>query len=317
MSYLNINYSTLEDAWGSNFEKSKKKSKQNHLCNLYQKKNNRVYKPYKSVQDSTHIRPIYEDEDYTKYYGYKDGRPYSRKANRLAKYNLQFPYKPIKRSNVYIPDEEDEDDEEPYIREELYEESFVPRQTRTQSRRQTQPTNYTYIDGEDDISPSPVNRRIVIEEEDDDDFSPILSTNRIVEEEERFERYNTNAPIHRHSGSPLKRRIDSSFIKRPVEEEDDTDDEFEPYLITSRPTQRNTQPIEEEEDYDEIMRSLSEEVMTEEEEETFSVTKKPKRKYKTNEKVLLDIILYTISGILLIFIMEQFIQIGIKIKTPI
>ena len=77
------------------------------------------------------------------------------------------------------------------------------------------------------------------------------------------------------------------------------------------------QPIEEEEDYDEIMRSLSEEVMTEEEEETFSVTKKPKRKYKTNEKVLLDIILYTISGILLIFIMEQFIQIGIKIKTPI
>lgn len=327
MSYLNINYSTLEDAWGSNFEKSKKKSKQSHLCNLYQKRNNRVYKPYKTVQDSTHIRPIYEDEDYTKYHGYKDGRPYSRKANRLAKYNLEFPYKGIKKSNVYVSDEEDE----PEINEELYEESFEPIITPPkvnirQSRTPNMITNYRYIDEEDDnVSPTPViSRHYIVEEEDEDEheFTPILPRS-VPEEEDKYERYNTNAPIHKKSGSSMKKRIDSSFIRRQPVEEEDTDDEFEEYLVSKVPVQKktiiNTTPsskvIAEEEDYDEIMRSLSEEIMTEEEESY--VSKKRIKKPKTNERVVLDIILYTISGVLLIFIMEQFIQIGIKIKTPI
>ena len=311
MSYLNINYSTLEDAWGSNFEKSKKKSKQNHLCNLYQKRNNRIYKPYKTVQDSTHIRPIYEDEDYTKYHGYKDGRPYSRKANRLSKYNLEFPYKGIKKSNVYVSDEEDE----PEINEELYEESFQPiikpPSTKLQSRTPNMVTNYRYIDEEDEnTSPSPVSRHYVIEEEDDeDDFSPILP--RSVPEE--YDRYDTNAPIHKQSGSLMKKRIDRSFIRRQPVEEEDTDDEFEEYLVSPKVSRRPT-IVAEEEDYDEIMRSLSEEIMTEEEE--YLPKKSMIKKTKTNERVILDIILYTISGVLLIFIMEQFIQIGIKIKTP-
>lgn len=318
MSYLNINYSTLEDAWGSNFEKSKKKSKQSHLCNLYQKRNNRVYKPYKTVQDSTHIRPIYEDEDYTKYHGYKDGRPYSRKANRLAKYNLEFPYKGIKKSNVYVSDEEDE----PEINEELYEESFEPiitttKVNRRQSRTPNMITNYRYIDEEDDnMSPTPVSRHYIVEEEDEHEFSPLLPKS-VVEEEEKYERYDTNVPIHKNSGSSMKKRIDRSFIRRQPLEEEDTDDEFEEYLVSKVPAKQIATPsrVHEEEDYDEIMRSLSEEIMTEEEENY--VSKKKTKRPKTNERVVLDIILYTISGVLLIFIMEQFIQIGIKIKTPI
>ena len=37
-------------------------------------------------------------------------------------------------------------------------------------------------------------------------------------------------------------------------------------------------------------------------------------KQNSQEKIYLDFLVYTISGILLIFILEQFIQIGMKIK---
>ena len=49
MSYLNISYSTLEDAWGSNFEKKKKK--ESSSCSLYNKRNLKTNKPYKTIGD--------------------------------------------------------------------------------------------------------------------------------------------------------------------------------------------------------------------------------------------------------------------------
>ena len=68
-----------------------------------------------------------------------------------------------------------------------------------------------------------------------------------------------------------------------------------------------------EEEYQNILTSIYEENDTEE--ETYYV--KPnrileKREQKNNNH--LDILLFTISGVLMIFIMEQFVQIGMKLK---
>jgi hypothetical protein len=48
---------------------------------------------------------------------------------------------------------------------------------------------------------------------------------------------------------------------------------------------------------------------------TITRTRRDLSRYSQKEKIHLDLALYTISGIVLIFIMEQFIQIGMKIKA--
>lgn len=335
MSYLNINYSTLEDAWGSNFEKSKKK-KQSDVCNMYNKKNSaKTLRPYKSFQESSHIKPIYEDDDYTKYYGYKDGRPFSRKKNKLSKYNLKFPYKRPSISNYYISDEEDVDEENIDEEEEyIYEESFKPIKPIIQSKNAfkvtkkkstKQPTlvraNFSYID--EDYNDSLTHKKpIIIEEENDyDDYTQ--------EEESNILKKKVNPAFKKQT----KRQI---YLTQPEEEEDnddyfskittfekndESDEEFDTYLSSKK--KQNKYVYDEEDDrdeYDKIMQSVYEEntpkrrYITDEEDDDFKF--KPSKK-KMTERVFLDLMLYTISGVILIFIMEQFIQIGIKIKTTI
>jgi hypothetical protein len=329
MSYLNINYSTLEDAWGSNFEKTKKK-KESSSCGLYNKRNQKTHKPYKTLVDSKHIRPVYDDENHIKYHGYEDGRPYSRKGNKLSKYNLQYPYKKPVVSNQYIDDEafgeEDEiNDEEEDYNEETYEKAFQPikpivkmrkpalyKEPKAQSAPKFIRTNFSYINEEDDddASPTMITKRPIVMEEDDE-FGMMVDTTH------------------------LRKKVHPSFNKSKILHEtkpsqmlnEDSDDEFESYLTV----------VEEEEDDDnqylKVLRTVQEEMDVtpdrtkwtkrktvsfedeeeEEEEEQFEYMLPLKRK---NDRIYLDLVLYTISGIILIFVMEQFIQIGMKIKTP-
>ena len=343
MSYLNINFSTLEDAWGSNFEKSKKK-KQSDVCNMYNKKNSiKTIRPYKSFQESSHIKPIYEDDDYTKYYGYKDGRPFSRKKNKLSKYNLKFPYKRPSVSNHYISDEEDVEDE--YIDEEeyIYEESFEPikpiiqsknnfKMSKTKSTKKPAlvRTDFSYID-EGNNNSLTHKHPIVIEEEnddDDDDFiqNKIMSTNLKKQINPTF-RKQTNKQIP--LTQPEEEDDDDYFSKITTFEKNyESDEEFDTYLSNNK-KQKNIydEDDDDNDEYNKIMRSVyeehipkrrnkhittSEEVEDENESFKFKTSKK-----KMSERVFLDLMLYTISGIILIFIMEQFIQIGMKIKTTI
>tara|TARA_Y100000389_G_scaffold90039_1_gene86576 strand:- start:926 stop:1918 length:993 start_codon:yes stop_codon:yes gene_type:complete len=330
MSYLNINYSTLEDAWGSNFEKSKKK-KNSDVCNVYNKRNStKTSRPYKSFQESSHIKPMYEDEDYTKYYGYKDGRPFSRKSNKLSKYNLKFPYKRPSVSNYYISDEEEE-----YIDEEdeenIYEESFETIKPIIQSantfekasskKSNKQPklirTNFSYIDEEHNANLTYKQPIVIEEENDDDDYI----------QEEVFS--NLRKKVSPTFKSHIKKQIP---LTQPEEEDEDyftnivknyeSDEEFDTYLSTKK----KANVYNEEDEYANIMQSvyeehtpkkrykqiLDEEFEEEDDNETFKTSKK-----KMKERIFLDLMLYTISGVILIFIMEQFIQIGMKIKTTI
>lgn len=144
MSYYNIKYSTLEDAWGENFEHKKKTKKKDPVCQLYSQRNNKIHKPYKSVHESTHIKPIYTDENQIKYYGYEDGMPYNMKkksndySKKLSKYKLKFPYsineeigeeirEEINEERPLAYDSEDELIHNKYFtEEEIQEEYYIP-----------------------------------------------------------------------------------------------------------------------------------------------------------------------------------------------
>jgi len=333
MSYLNINYSTLEDAWGSNFEKSKKK-KPSDVCNMYNKRNStKTLRPYKSFQESSHIKPIYEDDNYTKYYGYKDGRPFSRKSNKLSKYNLKFPYERKSISNYYESDEEDVD--EVYVDEEnnIYEESFLPIKpiiksknafNVSSSKKSTkQPklmrTNFSYIDEEHNDSLIHKQPIVIEEEYDDHDDVPEVPNNLKKKISPTFKKQN-----------PLTQPEEENYDYFSKINSYESDEEFDTYL-----SPKNVSSVYDEDDsdgddeYNNIMQSVFEEhtqtkkyrhIADEEFEEENNDCKKDtylSSKNKMKERVFLDLILYTISGVILIFIMEQFIQIGMKIKTTI
>lgn len=325
MSYLNINYSTLEDAWGGNFERKKKsRGNKSDVCDLYNNRNAKIYKPYKtSPQESTHIAPIYTEEDYVKYHGYKDGRPYSRKTNKLSKYDVRVSRNPRKIvSNNYVSDEEEEED---------FEEADVqPIIKRSHHRKKPfVKTPFSYIDDESSMNQcypkkpkaKSVRYPIVIEQEDDDDG--YLSEPNVD---------NTVPDTISHAQDSHK----GNYLY-----EVDYDDDFDGYFKTElsygaeTPECEPSVDIEEEEQYknkhyNNIVRSAlstagagsrtsgqSRETFSTDEPTSTAITTRTRRSniYSQKEKIHLDLALYTISGIVLIFIMEQFIQIGMKIKA--
>ncbi|QOI90275.1 hypothetical protein QKU58_gp056 [Pyramimonas orientalis virus] len=338
MSYLNINFSTLEEAWGTNFEKSKK-NKEHNVCNLYNKRNSNTYKPYKTLVDSKHIKPIYEDDSYIKYHGYNDGRPYSRKSNKLSKYKLQFPYK----KPIYATREEEENEglDENIQSEEEYEESFLPikpnvkvnqygnyNASKTKKLPPLMRTDFSYID-EDHSSPMLMMKRPIVMEED-----TVASSQELRKRvHPSFKKSNTLSnqlvqPDDDFVGTPIQT---TQFAPTTILDTDDSDDEFEAYLKPMRNIRYEEEEEDNENQYMKVLQTVNEEMLQrtdkhrrtksrtfrEEEEEEEEDYKLPIYKKRRNERIYLDLSLYTISGIILIFIMEQFIQIGMKIKTPI
>jgi hypothetical protein len=298
MSYLNINYSTLEDAWGENFEKKKKK-KTPPACELVSNRNANVYKPYKTLHESSHIKPIYTDKDYIKYHGYQDGRPVARDNKKLSKYKLQYPYKP--KSNYFS--EEEDFEEEDFEEEETYVNQFSPIKPRVKSQQfayykpKVVRNNYS---GKVQNGKVTLNKKVHPQFKTQKEIPRKLNVKPLVqpdEEDEEFELINNN-------------------------NDDVSDDEFDSYLTPKNSEEEDDETIDDE--YNNILRS----VYTEEEsprkkryaleEEDFEEEDYPIRKRKTVKSlnnINLDLVLYTVSGIILIFILEQFIQIGMKIKT--
>lgn len=317
MSYLNINYSTLEDAWGKNFDK--KKRQKSNVCELYNRRNAGSFKPYKTVMESDFIKPIYKDEDYTKYYGYKDGRPFGRPKHRVSTYDVSLPSF-TKSTAKYL--EDDEIDEEVYD-EEVYDEdddieltnsiygnskyrnNYIPpiKKSRPRSQRSFRHINdvarvyketpFSYL--EEAHSTPNRNSPILVQQEDDDDFEEDDVPSKI---------------------SPTQACNDAYL------QEVDYDSDFDGYFKSdfsavpdlpshvskeSGPPKKNIKS-----QYEKMMRSAVRENF----EQPGAVTTKSGgyTKERKDDRVHLDLALYTISGIILIFVMEQFVQIGLKIK---
>ena len=143
MSFVNINYSTLEDAWGENFNNTTKKSKAKKvevdpICSLYGKRYTKAPPPYARRRREDRVAPTFDtDEEYRKYYGYNDARvkkvftaeipsgyitdeevvvskPRSPKQIRPRR----APHKPVYVDEPRFQVVEPEDQEEPYALEE-------------------------------------------------------------------------------------------------------------------------------------------------------------------------------------------------------
>jgi hypothetical protein len=247
MSFVNINYSTLEDAWGENFSRSKKhrprKVEPDPICALYGKRYNKPPPPYaRRRREDAKLAPSFEtDEEYRKYYGYKDARV-------KAVYTAEIP-------NGYMTEEE-----------ECYEpKRKPPSKPRRATARAAPPSPAVYLEEETPYEPidlqktSPSAHEYVAPVPNSKDIDAYLSESEHEEEEEEY------YPVVEEE-------------KRVFEEE-------------RRPRSKLFQRVFEEEEHCNDSRS---DIM--------------------RERMYLEIGLFTISGILMIFVMEQFIQIGMKLK---
>ena len=100
MTIINTGYSTLQDAWGEDFNKKKKtkKTKTDPLCDLYSKQYAKSLPPYTTSKKHT-TSPNYPKEfklnqhDYDKYYGYSDAKQFQRtrkKTKNLPRGRSEF-----------------------------------------------------------------------------------------------------------------------------------------------------------------------------------------------------------------------------------
>lgn len=334
MSYLNINYSTLEDAWGRNFDKKKRES---NVCELYNRRHAGTYKPYKTVMESDFIKPIYTDDNYIKYHGYKDGRPYGRPRHRISKYDVTLPSF-MKNDSKYIIDAEEEEIDEEVFDEEYddaialnndiyaknkYTDNYIspiinPRNRVKHSRHSAskkkpfrhindvsnvyKETPFSYLD---DPHMGKKQYPILVQQEDDD-----MDEDQMPSKIHPSQACNDAYLYEVGYDSDFDGYFKSTFgSKLPVPESDPESERCENPAINSN--NMNTQ-------YEKVMRSAVRENF-----EQPGATIIPRTRSKddgrgnkrnSDEKVHLDLALYTISGIILIFIMEQFVQIGLKIK---
>jgi hypothetical protein len=387
MSYLNINYSSLEDAWGANFEKKKSKKQQHPSCYLYDKKKQKANKPYKTIANQNTYRPMYTDDDvdHIKYHGYKDNNRIDSNMDKLRKYKLKYPYM-VEEENKYVQEEDtmtDDDADEyninPYS-EEVFDEYIPNKQAKSRSRTiklplQIQQNPYDNINrgyakyeaNSKQFYPRKINTAkckqpdntlinySFLQEVDEEDENNIewpqhirkqVDANFIKEDDIIRKQTNTTpSSVHRKKHQvifeedpqyPIKKKqvLPSSkqnVRDRPIhmddeeqeeqdfEEQDfEEDDEFGIYLKKlDKNNSKRRNEIEDE--YNSVLQSVYEEQQNVHEERRpvgRRIQKACKTVVKQNsqEKIYLDFLVYTISGILLIFILEQFIQIGMKIK---
>ena len=93
MTVLNTNYTSLEDAWGSNFDvverrRPKKSKSTDPLCELYSRRNRKSKKPYSTSMQKPSKYSAYNRKhasDMNKYYGYSDEEMYRTNGNNEMK----------------------------------------------------------------------------------------------------------------------------------------------------------------------------------------------------------------------------------------
>lgn len=300
MTVLNTNYSTLEDAWGSNFDtnakpKSKKtKHAKDPLCDLYGKRYNKIKKPFASnpSKSSTplddeylHRYDTYKHKDTRTYTGYKDDEvEWSRPdANHLMLEN----------------EDEYELDEETCMK------IIRNKEKKNKHNRKSRKVRFEEVtpEDEDDIYlQNAINRetRQLRDEAEETDESEMNSTkfNDVmnVNDEQNFKQIYSNVY-------------------------DESDDEVEP---TRHSRKNNTYKMDKNSCVDrEMLSNIQDEyskLISEQLKNSPYLNKNPtiqeNLKRNNDERHYLDLVIYILSGIILIFMMEQFIQIGMKLKNP-
>lgn len=269
-------YASLEDAWGTNFDKdikkkkSKKESKSDPLCELYGKRYKKIKKPFHTkdsdMMESDYFNKVHSfngEKDKNMYSGYRDD-DFSRLVDdgRHATNGLILDDNNGKCIDTYS----------------------TSKKSKKQRLLQKQV-------------------RFEIEPEDEDD---LYLQQAIPDEEHEYNNQDFDETVGNTNQHDFDRIYSNVY--------DETDDEV---------VEDELNHISEEASHSSSSKSSDKSMSRLIEEEVHNNSYLNALQHKNNnnvhfvdERQYLDLLMYIFSGIILIFMMEQFIQIGIRMKAP-
>ena len=278
-----------------NIKNKKKKNKKttkkstDPLCELYNKRNKKIKKPFYK-KDSDMLENDYFDQvhsfkggkDNNMYLGYKDDN-----FSRLANAERQ-------QTNTLMIDENGHCIDT-YNTVGKYNNSPSAPKKSTMKKKKNPKKKVSFS----------------IEPEDEDDLyfeKAILS-----EEQDQDNEYDYTDMIPSESFEDIIETQQDSFDRIYSNVYEETDDELEIEEEITKPKEKVC-----EEEKDNTQKTISELIEDEIKKNSYLQSIQRDRQVAfVDERQYLDLLMYMFSGIILIFIMEQFIQIGIKMKTPI
>lgn len=297
MTVINTNYSSLEDAWGDNFDmtagtKKHRKSKKDTtsqssdpLCELYGKRYRKIKKPY-GTKSSTplddeyvHRYNVYKGDDRRHYYGYDDDD-----HSKLMELSRQD-------TNLLIVDPEND------ANERCVDVNAFPMKRSSRnasksksSRKKTASRKVRFIEPEDEDDVYLQNAITSSQEEDvndDVDVSEHTTTfdEEMVSKRTMFDRIYSNVYNESEDETEV---LEEDGTNGTTFDSVDTEDDDDLKLI-AKEVKRKSQ----------VAQSRTGELQWNE---------------HNKERNYLDFIIYILSGFILIFMMEQFIQIGIQMR---
>lgn len=297
MTLVYTPYTSLEDAWGSNFDndnkkkKSKKSTKKSSdpLCELYNKRYKKIRKPFfkkdSDMLENEYFHQVHSfkgGKDNNMYFGYKDDD-----FSRLANTERQQTNTLMINENGHCID------------------TYNPVDKLNNSPSKSKKTKA-----------KPKKVTFNVEPEDEDDMylqQAVLSEEQL--ELDPIDDANEDEYLDMIPSESFEDIVDtqqSSFDRIYSNVYEETDDELE--LEEEVPVRR--EKVCEEKKLS--TKSISELIEDEIKKNTYLKSlQRDRQAVFVDERQYLDLLMYMFSGIILIFILEQFIQIGIKMKTPI
>lgn len=294
MTVINTNYSSLEDAWGDNFNvntgtkkhrKSKKEtavSSSDPLCELYGKRYRKIKKPYGSKSSTplddeyVHRYNVYKGDDRRHYYGYDDD-DYSKLMDSSRQ-----------DTNLLIVDPKNDAEER------CVDVNAIPMKRSSRnasksksSRKRASTRKVRFIEPEDEDDVYLQNAITSSQEEDINDDVDLGEHTTTFDEEmdskrTMFDRIYSN--VYNESEDETEVLEEDSVNVDSIDTEDDED-----LKLIAKEVKRKSQ----------VAKARTGEFMEDD---------------NNKERNYLDFIIYILSGFILIFMMEQFIQIGIQMR---
>ena len=306
MTIINTGYSTLQDAWGEDFNKKKKtkKTKNDPLCDLYSKQFAKSLPPY-TTSKTHNTSPNYPKEfklnqhDYDKYYGYSDAKQFQRTRKELRNSNANNNKKKfnidgyLDKKYIYSTVNHDEPEHNEYHPQQKY--NVISRKNMKNSKKSNSKSHknqHAKTIHKCHVSKLPNTEekfeRMYYPKQDTHDKNEYIEIdeklNNYLEEEEEEEEEEETQQSRQHINNMLDEELNDDLDEEDLDEEDLNEEDID------------------EEQYPKIKKYTL-------------VKNKNKNKNKNqNERQFLDTAIYSLSGVILIFMMEQFVQIGINMK---
>lgn len=277
MTIINTNYTTLEDAWGSNFDinvsKKNKKikkgtaSKPDPLCELYSRRLKKAKKPYENDKYTGDEKyRAYKGHDRALYYKYEDNEFHSLVNPERQK--TSFLTVDDELNNMALNTDFDESFDNS---NECIDVNSLRRVSTSKKKKKNKKVHFNVVP------------------EDDDD---VYLQEAILQEENPYEEELSETAQQRYE--KIYANVYEETDDEQLDEKDDLTDisaECDDKFLIEEEMRRNA--------HIQTLRNLLN-----------------KQNDFSDERQYLDILLYILSGIILIFMMEQFIQIGMRLKSP-